>query len=255
MEPDALHLDRARATSFGSVAEQYDRHRPQPPDELIDDLMADRPARGLDVGCGTGKVARTLAGRGLAVLGVEVDERMADVARGHGVEVEVAPFETWDDAGRRFDLITCGDAWHWIDPEAGTAKAARVLAPGGLMAWFWNSSHMEEPMAAAFAEVYAQHAPEIVWVWGPRDTTRSERVPASARDAFTPIEEQVYRQERVLTADQWTGLVATSSDHLRLGPDRLAALLLVVGETIGSLGGHVHLHHETTTLLCRRRSG
>lgn len=34
------------------------------------------------------------------------------------------------------------------------------------MAWFWNSSHMEEPMAAAFAEVYAQHAPEIVWVWG-----------------------------------------------------------------------------------------
>ncbi|MEV0165275.1 class I SAM-dependent methyltransferase [Nonomuraea fuscirosea] len=78
---------------------------------------------------------------------------------------------TWDDAGRRFDLITCGDAWHWIDPEAGTTKAARVLAPGGLRAWFWNSSHMEEPMAAAFAEVYAQHAPEIVWVWGPRDTT------------------------------------------------------------------------------------
>ncbi|MFI6632392.1 methyltransferase domain-containing protein [Nonomuraea fuscirosea] len=65
---------------------------------------------------------------------------------------------TWDDSGRRFDLITCGDAWHWIDPEAGTAKAARVLAPGGLMAWFRNSSHMEEPVVATFGEVYAQHA-------------------------------------------------------------------------------------------------
>ncbi|GLW97019.1 class I SAM-dependent methyltransferase [Microtetraspora sp. NBRC 16547] len=132
----------------------YDRYRPESPDELIDELTAGNPTRGLDVGCGTGKVARTLARRGLAVLGIEVDERMADVARGHGVEVEVAPFETWDDAGRRFDLITCGDAWHWIDPEAGIAKAARVLATGGIMAWFWNSSQVEEPVASAFTRVY-----------------------------------------------------------------------------------------------------
>ncbi|MER6002826.1 methyltransferase domain-containing protein [Nonomuraea angiospora] len=120
------HVARSRSTAL-----QYDRYRPESPDELIDELTAGHPTRVLDVGCGTGKVARTLAGRGLAVLGVEVDERMANVARGHGVEVEVAPFETWDDAGRRFDLMTCGDAWHWIDPDAGIAKAARVLATGG----------------------------------------------------------------------------------------------------------------------------
>jgi hypothetical protein len=41
-----------------------------------------------------------------------VDACMADVARSHGIEVEVSPFETWDDGGRRFDLITCGEAWH-----------------------------------------------------------------------------------------------------------------------------------------------
>ncbi|MFC4033133.1 hypothetical protein ACFO3J_16795 [Streptomyces polygonati] len=44
------------------------------------------------------------------MLGVEGDERMAEVARSHGVEVEVGAFETWDDAGRRFDLVTCADA-------------------------------------------------------------------------------------------------------------------------------------------------
>jgi SAM-dependent methyltransferase len=142
--------------------------------------MAGSPTRVLDVGCGTGKVARTLARRGPAVLGVEADERMANVARGHGVEVEVAPFETWDDAGRRFDLLTCGDAWHWIDPDAGVAKAARVLAAGGVMAWFWNSSQVEEPLASAFTRVYAQHAPEIVWVWGPRDTTRGRAARGTA---------------------------------------------------------------------------
>jgi hypothetical protein len=35
--------------------------------------------------------------------GVEVDERMADVARSYGIAVEVAAFERWDDAGRQFD--------------------------------------------------------------------------------------------------------------------------------------------------------
>ena len=36
--PRELHLDRERAGSFGSVAEQYDRYRQTYPRELIDDL-------------------------------------------------------------------------------------------------------------------------------------------------------------------------------------------------------------------------
>jgi 2-polyprenyl-3-methyl-5-hydroxy-6-metoxy-1,4-benzoquinol methylase len=126
---DELHLDRARAESFGSVAEQYDRYRPTYPDALIDDLAALQPAQVLDVGCGTGKAAVALARRGLSVLGVELDERMADVARGHGISVEVAAFETWDDAGRRFDLITCAGAWHWIDHGPGVSKPTGGNAP------------------------------------------------------------------------------------------------------------------------------
>lgn len=106
------------------MARQYERYRPTYPDALLDDLATLRPARVLDVGCGTGKAAVGLAGRGLSVLGVELDLRMAVVACGHGVPVEVGAFETWDDAGRRFDLITCGAAWQWIDPELGMAKAA-----------------------------------------------------------------------------------------------------------------------------------
>ena len=83
----------------------------------------------LDVGCGTGKVARGLLARGLDVLGVELDPRMAALARAHGVEVEVAAFEDWDDRGRTFDLITFGDAWHWIDPAARLAQdRARAAA-------------------------------------------------------------------------------------------------------------------------------
>ena len=47
-------------------------------------------------------------GRGLPVLGVEPDGRMAEVARRHQVPVEVASFESWEPAGRTYDLLTAG---------------------------------------------------------------------------------------------------------------------------------------------------
>ena len=107
---------------------------------MVRDLLAGGPADILDVGCGTGKVARLLVGPGRRVLGVEPDRRMAAVARGHGIDIEVGTFETWDDAGRRFDLLTSGTAWHWVDPVAGAAKAAKVLRSGGGFAAFWNGT-------------------------------------------------------------------------------------------------------------------
>ena len=81
-----LFEDRSRAESFGDIAEAYDRARPSYPPALFDDLLADGARTVLDVGCGTGIVAALLAARGCDVLGVEVDERMAQVARAKGIE-------------------------------------------------------------------------------------------------------------------------------------------------------------------------
>ena len=61
---------------------------------------------------------------GCRVLGVDVDARMADLARRSGLQVEVATFEAWDPVGRAFDAVIAGQAWHWVDPVAGAAKAA-----------------------------------------------------------------------------------------------------------------------------------
>ena len=81
------------------------------------------------MGCGTGQVAVELRRRTVSVLGVDPDPRMAAVAVGHGVEV--SELERWEDGGRRFDLITSGHAWHWVDLSTGADTAARVLRPAG----------------------------------------------------------------------------------------------------------------------------
>ena len=83
---------------------------------------------------------------------------MAEVARGQDVRVEVARFEEWNDAGRRFDLLTCGDAWHWIEPKRGAAKVAQVLRPGGAFARFWNIQLLDEPVMAALGRRSSQPA-------------------------------------------------------------------------------------------------
>lgn len=101
-EPQA-HQARAIAESFGVDAARYDRSRPRYPAELIASVVAAGRGRDvLDVGIGTGIVARQFQAAGCTVLGVEPDSRMAEFARRTGAEVEVATFENWDPAGRAF---------------------------------------------------------------------------------------------------------------------------------------------------------
>src|SRR5437899_9250287 len=110
------HQHRQMAESFGVDAGRYDRARPAYPEALIQRIVAGSPGRDvLDVGCGTGIAARQFRAAGCTVLGVEPDARMAAFARGTGIDVEVAKFEDWEAAGRRFDAVVAGQSWHWIE--------------------------------------------------------------------------------------------------------------------------------------------
>src|ERR1700755_1890235 len=114
------HQAREIAESFGADPDRYDRARPRYPGALIDRIVAHIPGPDvLDVGCGTGIVARQFRAAGCRVLGVDPDARMADLARRHGLEVEVATFETWEHAGREFDAVVAGESWDWVEPVGG----------------------------------------------------------------------------------------------------------------------------------------
>jgi SAM-dependent methyltransferase len=251
---DRVHTNRTRAESFGAVADTYDRARPSYPPALIDDLLAGAPADALDVGCGTGKAARLLAERGVPVLGVEVDARMAAIAGAHGIAVDIGTFEQWAAAGRRFDLIVSGQAWHWINPDAGAAKAAALLRPGGLLAPFWNFSSVDADLRTRIDAAYALVAPQVT----DRSVVRSggpATIPPAADQLratglFANVEHRRYPWDRDYSRDEWLALIRTHSDHSTLPADQLAALLDAVGEAIGS--HRVHARYVTQAIFARR---
>lgn len=255
-DPDRIYTNRLRAESFGAAALVYDRARPSYPPALIDDLVAEHPRAALDVGCGTGKAARLLAERGVAVIGVEVDERMAEVARSHGTEVEIGGFETWDAHGRRFDLIVAGQAWHWIDPDLGAAKAAGLLRPGGLLAPFWNFSELDPDVSrlvdAAYARVEARLGDRspIRGGAGPH-TVSPSAVSFEASGLFASVEQRTYRWDKTYTTGEWLDLMQTHSDHITLPPDQLSALLAAVGEALDASGGAAVAQYTTDAVLAR----
>jgi SAM-dependent methyltransferase len=247
--PD-LHEQHDRAEAFGAVAEAYDRYRPGYPEELIDALVALRPAAVLDVGCGTGKAALQLRGRGLDVLGVEPDAQMAAVARRHGLAVEVAAFEQWDDRGRTFDLITAGQAWHWVDPAVGAPKLRRLLRPGGIACLFWNLDELGGEERAVVETVYRRIAPELIDD-APRGADEPHVAALRATGAFGSVRSELIRWREPLPLDDWIGRVGTYSMHLMLGPQRLARLQEELRAALRTRGPEVQVVGDTLVVWAR----
>ncbi|MFG2378330.1 class I SAM-dependent methyltransferase [Streptomyces sp. NPDC048504] len=261
-------------TYFSGDAALYDQSRPAYPEPMISRIVAAMPGRSVvNVGCGTGIEARQFQAAGCTVLGVDPDAQMAEYAHSTGVEVEVAAFETWASAGRVFDAVVAGTAWHWVDPVAGAAKAARVLRPGGVLAPFHHSSHTPHELVDAVggsalpawttrsAEAYQRVAPDSEF-----DAAGRRR---SAMDLYQPMfdkiadairETGVFGQpeewrldwEQRYSRDEWLALVPTQTALAGLSPDRMAQILEATAKAIDKMGGSFTMTYTTVAVTAVR---
>jgi SAM-dependent methyltransferase len=257
------HQHRQVAESFGADAERYDRARPHYPGALVDRIVAASPGPDvLDVGIGTGIAARQFQAAGCRVLGVDVDARMAGLARQRGLETEVSAFEAWDPAGRAFDAVIAAQAWHWVDPVAGAAKAARVLRPGGLLAAFWNVMRPPPDLAEAFAAVYRRLTPDLPFTPWSRPAldvysgmfTKAEH---GIREAgvFGEPEQWRFGWEQSCTRDEWLDQVPTHGGHSQLPPAQQQQILAGAGAAIDAVGGSFTMRYTTVAVTAARTPG
>jgi SAM-dependent methyltransferase len=229
----------------------------------VDRIVAASPGPGvLDVGCGTGIAARQFQAAGCQVLGVDPDARMADLARRAGIEAEVATFEEWESAGRVFDTVIAAQAWHWVDPVAGAARAAQVLRPGGRLAVFWNAFQFPPGLGEAFAAAYRRALPDSPLARRAIPNQDPYAIMcAKAADGirqaggFGDPEQWRFDWDRPYTRDEWLDQVPTFGGYSQFSPDQQAAVLAGVRAAIDAVGGSFTMGYATMAVSAARGTG
>ncbi|HEY3833330.1 MAG TPA: class I SAM-dependent methyltransferase [Acidimicrobiia bacterium] len=260
-----IHRNRDVAESFGVDAERYDRTRPRYPEALVNRILSASPGVDLlDVGCGTGIAARQFQAAGCKVVGVEPDPRMADFARRSGVEVEVSRFEDWDAAGRSFDAVVAGTAWHWVDPRAGAVKAGRVLRTHGRLAPFHHVFQVPLVIAEAMGDAYRQVMPEsavdlgamltkpALDVYRPLFDTIADGIRNAA--VFAEPEEWRFDWEHTYSRDEWIDQLPTFGGLSALNDHQLVEMRSATASAIDRFGGHVTVSYSTVVVTATRHS-
>ena len=253
------HANREQLrTAFEAVAERYDEARPTYPEALFEDLveLTGVPPGGriLEIGPGTGKASVALAGRGYALLGVELGPQLAEVARRNlapfpQARIVVADFEQWEPAPHEdpFDAVVAFTAFHWIAPSLRYAKPARLLRKGGALAVI-ETKHVLPAAADPFwTEVQADYDAVV-----PHPDNLPPPAPDEVGDLRPEIEATgLYRDVEVRRrlwqveygADDYIAVLGTYSANLALPAPQREALFARVHARIAAKG------HVTKTYL------
>ncbi|WP_282848121.1 class I SAM-dependent methyltransferase [Microbacterium oxydans] len=214
------------ATSFGEQAGNYEVGRPDYPFEAVAWMLERMPhgsRRIADVGAGTGKLTRVLAEAPDAeVVAVDPDPVMLATLRGAvpGVPTFQGSAEKLPLPDASVDAVVLGQAWHWVDPVAGSAEIGRAVRGGGVLGLIWNirddrvdwvrrlteimhGSHAENMLAEGDPVVSAPFSglEQERWEWT-RTVTRDvlHRMAASRSYIITASDEEKARITRELDA-------------------------------------------------------
>ena len=139
-------------TRFSNRVADYVRYRPGYPEELVQTLQDEAgvtPASVVaDIGSGTGISTELFLRLGCVVLAVEPNREMREAAE---AQFHEAPrFHSFDGTAEAtsleaasVDLAVAGQAFHWFDVAQTRTEFTRILRPGGIVALFWNSRHLD----------------------------------------------------------------------------------------------------------------
>lgn len=243
---------------FSDRVHDYARYRPGYPAAVLEVL---RRGVGLapdwvvaDIGSGTGLSARLFLGNGNRVIGVEPNREMREAAETllgdrPGFRSVAGTAEATTLESGSVDLVVAAQAFHWFDPVAAGAEAARILRPGGWAALVWNTRRSE-------SSVFLREYEALLRRYGTDyDRIRHDRVDAGALDRFFggPYERRTVRNEQALDLEGLTGRLLSASYTPPAGhPDR--APMLDAAERLferHQQDGRVRFQYETEVYMGR----
>ena len=205
---------------FGKTASDYGRFRFGFPDEFFKRLrrlgIIANNVRALDLGTGTGTIARGLALRGCDVIGIDRSAPMVETAarldREAGVSVRyiVASAEDTELPSASLDLVTAGQCWHWFDSKRAAAEVRRVLRPRGRLV-IANFDWIPLPgnVADETERLIMKHTPE--WHLNGGMGIHPQAAREMGINGFRDIETFSFDLEAPYTHESWRGRIRASA--------------------------------------------
>jgi SAM-dependent methyltransferase len=206
---------------FAATAEDYARHRDGFPDSLYDRLLSGfaigRMGQAVvDVGTGTGALARGFALRGCRVVGVDHAAPLLEQARtldreaGVAIDYRVATAERTGLPDACADVVSAAQCWHWFDRPLAMCEAARLLRRDGRLAivhFDWL------PLAGNVVEATERLIRSYNWTWrlGGGNGMHPRWLGELAEGGFGDLETFSYDVEVRYSPESWRGRVRASA--------------------------------------------
>ncbi len=235
-----MSIGEEGATSFGRVADSYDKVRPGPAPDAVDWLLPDDCLVAVDLAAGTGLFTRAMQGRVPQVVAVEPDGRMRDVLaqRSTGIRVLAGTAEEIPLPDSCADAVVVSTAWHWFDPERAVPEIARVLKDGGRLAVVWTSRDRNQDWVAeldVLRDARAGQSQTIAEVRAQLARQHSVALPAGAPFGLPEIAS--FGFIRTLPVDDTLNWLATSSGFITAAPEDREARLTRLRASLAKRSG------------------
>ncbi|HVM97272.1 MAG TPA: class I SAM-dependent methyltransferase [Candidatus Acidoferrales bacterium] len=247
---------------FGQAADDYARHRPGFPvrfyERVLEYGVGASGQAVLDIGCGTGTLARGFAERSCRVVGLDPSPEMLHqaqaLAREEGFSVDYV--RSWAEhlpfRDASFDVICAGQCWHWFDRPRAAAEVFRLLRPGGvaMLAYF---TYLSDP------GTIGQISEEVLLRFNPTwPAAGSEgRFPFFVDDltgaGLTQVDVFEFVVDVPLSHAAWVGRMRACNGVILMSPENAAAFDSELSELLRQrFADPLSIPHRIYTILARR---